>query len=127
MMTTPDPSGFTLRDMGRKSSSPEAAVIAALPMLRIIRKEMGHTQEWLAEQVGMTKASISRIEKGIQNWDASFLRAAADALSVQPADLLTRRTPEEAAVMLAMRGLGPKAQQAVVDMVDALKRSGPGK
>jgi transcriptional regulator with XRE-family HTH domain len=99
-------------------------MIEPLPMLRVIRKEMGKTQDWLAEQVGMTKASISRIEKGDQNWDAAFLRAAARALSVDSADLLKRRTPQETAVMLAMRGLGPKGQQAAVDMVRALERSG---
>lgn len=96
-------------------------------MLRTVRKEMGKTQEWLADQVGLTKASISRIEKGDQNWDAAFLRAASDALSVEPADLLTKRTPQQLAVSLAMRGLAPASQQVLADMAATLQRNAADK
>lgn len=123
MTTTARASCFTLCGMGRKTTPSVAAVPAPLPMLRIVRKELGKTQEWLADEVGLTKASISRIEKGEQNWDAAFLRAAAAALGVEPADLLTKREPKHLAVLLAMRGLTPASQQVLADMAETLKRN----
>lgn len=59
-----------------------------LPEWREFRNDM--TQDQLAERIGMSKASISRIESGKQSWNDDFLEAAAVALNCTPADLLIR-------------------------------------
>lgn len=126
MMTTLATPCFTLRDMGNKPRRDAAPAIQPLPMLRVIRTGLGHSQEWLAERVNMTKASISRIEKGQQNWDAAFLFAAARALGVDATDLIQAQPPEVTALMLASRGLTPGEVRTAAEMIAVLKRSGSG-
>lgn len=63
----------------------------AIPLhLRAWRTYRGLNQAQLAERIGTTGATISRIENGRQNWDQAFLQAAAEALRCDPADLLVR-------------------------------------
>jgi transcriptional regulator with XRE-family HTH domain len=50
----------------------------------------GLTQEQLADMLGTTKTSISRIESLKQGYTQEFLEACADALGVHPGALLTR-------------------------------------
>jgi transcriptional regulator with XRE-family HTH domain len=52
------------------------------------------TQEQLADALGTTKASISRIESLKMGYTQDFLEACADALGCHPGDLLTRRPAE---------------------------------
>lgn len=62
--------------------------------IREWREFRGLTQEQLADQVGTTKTSISRIESLKQSYTQDFLEAAADALGAHPGALLMR-TPGE--------------------------------
>lgn len=63
----------------------------AIPLhLRAWRNYRGLKQDQLAERIGTTAATISRIENARQNWDQAFLQAAADALRCEPVDLLVR-------------------------------------
>lgn len=48
------------------------------------------TQDQLAERVGSTKANISRIERGLQFPQPPMIRRLADALGIDPADLIAR-------------------------------------
>jgi ribosome-binding protein aMBF1 (putative translation factor) len=50
----------------------------------------GMTQDQLAEAVGLTKATVSRIETGDIAYTRDFLEAAADALGTHPGILLMR-------------------------------------
>jgi len=59
-----------------------------LPRLRSIRERQALNQRELAEKAGLTPASLSRIEAGVQEPYMSTVRKLATALGVQPADLM---------------------------------------
>jgi transcriptional regulator with XRE-family HTH domain len=52
------------------------------------------SQERLAELIGGTKASVSRVESGKAGYTQDFLEAVADALGCHVSDLLTRMPTE---------------------------------
>jgi transcriptional regulator with XRE-family HTH domain len=54
------------------------------------RKHRGHTQEALADMIGVTTSTISQLETGKQGFTDSTLIALADALKCSPGDLLMR-------------------------------------
>lgn len=54
------------------------------------RKHRGLTQEQLAERLGLTQATIARIERGEISYTQPVLEAMADALRCEPADLIMR-------------------------------------
>lgn len=54
------------------------------------RQQRGVRQSDLAEAVGLTRASVSNIESGVQRIQVHTLIAAAQALGVDPADLITQ-------------------------------------
>jgi transcriptional regulator with XRE-family HTH domain len=58
--------------------------------IRAWRKHRHLTLENLAERVGITHASLSRIERGEQPYNEDLLALLADALMCEPADLLVR-------------------------------------
>lgn len=58
--------------------------------IREWREFRGMTQERLADLLGTTKTSISRIEDLKQGYTQDFLEACADALGTHPGTLLTR-------------------------------------
>ena len=56
--------------------------------IRKYRKEVGLTQEQLAEEIGVTKSRVSNWEQGINRPDADILAALCKALKVSPSILL---------------------------------------
>jgi transcriptional regulator with XRE-family HTH domain len=58
--------------------------------IREWREFRGLTQQKLADMLGTTKTSISRIEDLKQGYTQDFLDACADALGAHPATLLAR-------------------------------------
>ncbi|MFF8482362.1 helix-turn-helix domain-containing protein [Streptomyces antibioticus] len=58
--------------------------------LAAARQERGVRQSDLAAAVGLTRASVANIESGAQRIQVHTLIAAAQALGVDPADLLTK-------------------------------------
>ena len=56
--------------------------------IRKHRKEVGLTQEQLADKIGVTKSRISNWEQGINRPDADILAALCKALKVSPSILL---------------------------------------
>ena len=64
-----------------------------LPGLREVRIRRLMTQAQLAMRVGMTPASISRIETGRSKARISTVRRLTDALNIDPRDLLFPQEP----------------------------------
>lgn len=54
------------------------------------RKHRGLTQEQLAERLGLTQATVARIERGNIAYTQPVLEAIAEALRCEPADLIMR-------------------------------------
>jgi len=63
-------------------------------LLKVWRIHRGLTQERLAERVGTTKATISRLEKGRMGYSQPMLERIAEALNCGPADIISRRPGE---------------------------------
>ncbi len=58
--------------------------------IREWRKFRGHTQEELAEIVGVTDGAISQLERGETGYTQAMLETLAEALNCQPKDLISR-------------------------------------
>jgi transcriptional regulator with XRE-family HTH domain len=87
--------------------------------LRQWREYRNLTQDDLAERLGTSKASISRIEAGQQAYTQDFLEACADALRTDPASLLMRNPTDEEAVW----SLWDKAKVGDRKMIENIVRS----
>jgi len=59
---------------------------------RKFRLALGLSQEAVAERMGVDRAYISSIERGLQNATLLTLRETAQALEVRPMDLLDEKT-----------------------------------
>ncbi len=56
--------------------------------LRNLREQKGWSQEKLAEKSGLHRTYISGLERGIRNPTITILQEVANALGVNPSDLL---------------------------------------
>lgn len=77
------------------------------------------TQDDLAERLETSKASISRIESGVQAYTQDFLEACAEALRTDPASLLMRDPTDDEAVW----SLWDKAKMGERQMIEQIVRT----
>jgi transcriptional regulator with XRE-family HTH domain len=87
--------------------------------IRQWREYRGLTQDDLAARLETSKASISRIESGLQAYTQDFLEACADALRTDPASLLMRDPSDEEAVW----SLWDKAKTGDRKMIESIVRT----
>lgn len=66
--------------------------------IREWRKHRDLTLEQLAERVGITHASLSRIERGLQDYNQTLLEALATELRTDPASLIMRNPSDDTAI-----------------------------
>ena len=72
------------------------------------REFRGLSQEQLAEILGTNKSGVSKIENGLNKYNQSSLEAWADALTCEPADLISRAPPEPMAFPPGMTAKAPR-------------------
>lgn len=91
--------------------------------IREWRKYRGLTLVRLAERVGMSQPSLSRIERGDQPYSQGILEALADALACEPSDLIGRLpgAPNELTVLVNL--IPPENTQAAITVLKALVRA----
>ncbi len=65
-----------------------SAGMRALPRLREIREEKAMSQRDLAEEAGVSADAIGRIERGLREAQPKTTRKLAEALGVEPAELM---------------------------------------
>jgi transcriptional regulator with XRE-family HTH domain len=87
-----------------------------------LSREMSQRQ--LAEAIGMTKASVSRVESGQQPYTQTFLEQTAKALGCAPRDLLARPPDEMRAAWLILDQLEPRKARRFLNMLQALDDGG---
>jgi transcriptional regulator with XRE-family HTH domain len=87
---------------------------------RAWRDHRGLTQEQVAERVAMSVSSISQIETGAQGFTDSTLMAFAEALNVDPGDLLSRDPLIEGTIIDLLRLIRAKDQAMVLNVLRAL-------
>ena len=91
--------------------------------IRQWRKHRGLTQEQLAERIGTTHATVSRIERGLQDFTGEFLELAADALMCEPPDLLIRDPTDTESIWSLWQRAQPGERRQIVALSDALLKS----
>ncbi|MFC4668167.1 helix-turn-helix transcriptional regulator [Seohaeicola nanhaiensis] len=84
--------------------------------LHRIRKARGMSQDELAHKVGVKQATISRIEKGVNNPSLDVAKRIAEALEVSPVELFG--LPElEQRLLQAFREASPERQAALLTLL----------
>lgn len=79
---------FIIRCMGKKKKKQKLKHRPLPLLLRPHRKRLELSQEELGQKLGVSDATINRIEKGKQNWNQEFLQEAARVLGCHWFDLL---------------------------------------
>jgi transcriptional regulator with XRE-family HTH domain len=91
--------------------------------LREWRKDRHLTLDQVAERIGSTGATISRLERGLQPYSQPLLEALADALNCQPADLIMRPPGGADRIMAVFSEMSADSQRKALAVVQALKDS----
>lgn len=89
--------------------------------IREWREFRGLTLEQVVERVrasvgGFTHASLSRIERGLQPYSQPILEALAEALSTEPASLLTRNPTDPEGIWSVWDQAKPGERKVIVDI-----------
>lgn len=94
------------------------------PRIRAIREEQGIKQHELAEMVGISAPHLSQLERGVKNLNSRTLAKIADALGVDPSQLIAGETPPVwSSLMSEMERLDPADQERVRAFAESLRRS----
>lgn len=101
--------------------------------IRRFRNAAGQTQDQLATQIGMSRASVANIEAGRQNFLLHYLYAIAEALDLDTPVLLLPGSHEDVApstdmteVPVPQEGLTDKQREEVIHLMGGgrIKRGG---
>lgn len=92
--------------------------------IREVRKKRGWTLAELAERVGCSVPHMSDLERGRKSMTNNTLATVADALNVEPWELIA--DPETAAFTRAFQSLGPEDQARARAFVDGLRATNCG-
>jgi transcriptional regulator with XRE-family HTH domain len=88
--------------------------------IRAWRKYRGLTLARLADRVGTTHATLSRIERGKQPYNQPLLEAIADALQTDPGALLTRNPEQQPGILTVLENADPATRQQILDIAITL-------
>jgi transcriptional regulator with XRE-family HTH domain len=90
--------------------------------IRQWRKHRNLTLAQLADRVGTTHATLSRIERGIQPYNQPLLEAIADALGTDPASLLMRNPEDPEGIWTLLDNAEPALRRQLVAIAQTLLR-----
>lgn len=91
--------------------------------IREWREHRGLTQEQLAERIGASGATVSRIEKGDAPYTQDALEAIAYALQCEVVDLLIRNPADRDAPWSLFETLKPAQKRQAVEVIKAIKKA----
>lgn len=83
--------------------------------LREWREHLDLTQDRVAERLGTNKGQISKLERGEQRMNDSWIAGFSEALGVDPADLL--RDPKAPTLSDLLRGATPDQMEKIRSIV----------
>jgi transcriptional regulator with XRE-family HTH domain len=84
------------------------------------REYRGLTQDQLADRLGMSKASLSRVENLLQPYTQDLLEGLAEALNTDPASLLMRNPQDPAAIWTIWDQAQPAERAQIEDVARVL-------
>ena len=88
--------------------------------LRSYRKKAGLSLETLAERIGITHASLSRIERGLQPYKQGLLELLAAELKTNPASLLMRDPDDPEGMWSIWDKAKPAERQLIVKLAKTI-------
>lgn len=91
--------------------------------IRQWREHRENTLEELAEKIGITHASLSRIERGIQPYSQAILEAIAKELATDVPSLLTRDPVDPEAIWGIWDKAEPGERKMIVDIAKTIIKS----
>ncbi len=106
-----------------KRVQPRAKPAYRRTFIRQWRDHRDLTLEQLADRVGSTHVSLSRIERGLQPYSQTLLEALAEALQTDVASLLMRDPTDSEALWSIWEQASEGQRQTLVDIAKTLKKS----
>lgn len=88
------------------------------------RRHRNLSQERLADQLGLSAATLSRIENGYIPYGQDFLEAVADALRCEPGDLITRNPETPEGIWSIWEQIPATERGRAIEVLKALARTG---
>lgn len=92
--------------------------------IREWRQKRNLTLERLADRVGTSHASLSRVERGLQDWKESLLRAIAEALDTDMVSLLIRNPSDPEGIWSIWDQATPVQKRQIVEVARTLLKTG---
>lgn len=92
--------------------------------IREWRVHRGLTLEQLADRVGTTHASLSRIERAIQPYSQELLEGLAEALATDPASLLMRDPTDPEGMWSIWDQAKPGQRRMIVEVARTVVKTG---
>jgi transcriptional regulator with XRE-family HTH domain len=90
--------------------------------IRQWRKHRGLTLARLADRVGTTHATLSRVERSVQPYNQPLLEAIADALSTDPPSLLMRNPEDPDGIWSIWDQAEPGVRLQIIEIARTLTR-----
>jgi transcriptional regulator with XRE-family HTH domain len=81
------------------------------------RRYRGLTQDELAELMGVSKPTVSKIERSGQPYNQHFLEACAEALECEPADLLSRMPDDVGLIWQIWEGIPKERRRQAAEIL----------
>ena len=92
--------------------------------IREWRQSRGLTLQQVANRIGITHASLSRIERGLQPYSQPLLEAIADVLQTEPASLLVRDPADREGIWSIWDQAKPGERRQIVEIAKTLIKTG---
>jgi transcriptional regulator with XRE-family HTH domain len=88
------------------------------------REHRNLTLERLADRIGITHASLSRVERGLQPYSQPMLEALAEALATDTASLLMRDPSDPDGIWSIWDHATPAERRMIVDIAKTITKTG---
>lgn len=88
------------------------------------REHFGHSQEKLAEMIGTTKATISRLENYENSYSQDLIEAIAEVLSLSPATLLAIDPKDENDIFTPWKEASKPQRKLIVMLAAGILKQG---
>ena len=95
-----------------------------LTFIRQWRQHRGLTLAQLADRIGSTHATLSRIERGVQPYSQPLLEALADALQTDPPSLLMRNPQDPEGIWSLWDRAKPGMRRQILEVVGTIIKTG---
>lgn len=92
--------------------------------IRHWREHRGLTLEQLADRIGTTHASLSRIERGLQPYTQPMLEGLAEALQTDPASLIMRNPDDPEGIWSVWDQAKATERRMIVDLAKTVVKTG---